>query len=472
MELLWVGPERGAVRDLVEAQMTALGYARHEWRRVGSVEEALTVSDTPSAAWRLVAVGDVVLLRRYDLSAITAGAPPDARRLVLDAPSSSETSRVWRCVGASAGDSAFFATRACDAEHGTPVAEPGAEYAFRWSLAGGPPTSDAEDAALAALARPEPPLSPPARHLSFWGGFADTCPHFLERVIRGATRGVNFDRSVTFVSVFPNRLPLELGAGDGDLRVAFSGEVYSQDASAFDLNLIMEATDAARRTVCCPLFSYFAYHCSGMSAGFNSWPLLARPRPRPPAPRPLFCATTVSNPNGAERNRFIEKLAAAAAVAARTQHGRVAQHGRLDSMGAVLNNCGGRRLSRGTAGRAELGAYRFVVCFENTFASHYLTEKLLEAWVAGAVPIYGGASMAREWLNPDAFLQLEDASEAGMDRLVARVLELDADPVAYEAMRALPLLRGPGAPAPLSVEGMAEAAAAVLATRAGNPRTN
>jgi hypothetical protein len=466
MELLWVGPERGAERDLVEAQMTALGYARHEWRRVGSVEEALTVSDTPSAAWRLVAVGDVVLLRRYDLSAVTAGAPPDARRLVLDAAAaagSSETSGGWRRVGASAGDSRLFATRACAAEPGLPgaetAAEPGAEYAFRWSLAGGPPTSDAEDAALAALARAEPPLSPPARHLSFWGGFADTCPHFLERVIRGATRGAIPDGGrVTFVSVFPNRLPLGLGADDGGLRVAFSGEVYSQDASAFDLNLIMEATDAARRTVCCPLFSYFAYHCSGMSAGFNSWPLLARPRPRPPAPRPRFCATTVSNPNGAERNRFIEKLAAAAA--ARTQHGRV------DSMGAVMNNCGGRRLPHGAAGRAELGAYRFVVCFENTFASHYLTEKLLEAWVAGAVPIYGGASMAREWLNPDAFLQLEDASEAGMDRLVARVMELDADPVAYEAMRALPLLRGPGAPAPLSVEGMAEAAAAVLATRA------
>ena len=441
--LIWAGGSGD--RALAEGQFAALGYAACEWRASASLPEALAAAAGLRApGWTLVAAGDVMLLRRYDADAVAASAPPGAGLLLLDlaapsggpAPSGVGPSPVdWRAAGPDPGACRLFAVRRGGG--GSPA------FAFRLSLAGGPSTESVEEEALDRLSRREPPRDPPSQHLHFWAGFGESDPRFLDRLLLLAASPGASRRPATFVSVFPNRPP-HPPVDAARLRVAFSGEVYSQDPALFDLSLSMEATDPARRVVCCPLFSYFAYHCG--STGFNAWPMLMRPRP--PSPKPLFCAATVSNPAGAERNRFFAKLNAAK---------------RVDGLGGALNNCGGRRLPRGAEGRAQLAAYRFVLCFENTLSPRYLTEKLLEAWVAGAVPIYGGAAMAREWLDPAAFLWLEDGSEAAMDRLVARVLALDADPGAYEAVRARPLLREPRVPRELSVEGIAAAAGLALA---------
>jgi hypothetical protein len=70
-----------------------------------------------------------------------------------------------------------------------------------------------------------------------------------------------------------------------------------------------------------------------------------------------------------------------------------------------------------------------------------MTEKLANAWLGGAIPIYWGARKAQTWLNPRAFLQLPDEpTMADMHELVWRVAELDNDPAAYAAMHREPLI--------------------------------
>ena len=112
--------------------------------------------------------------------------------------------------------------------------------------------------------------------------------------------------------------------------------------------------------------------------------------------------------------------------------------------------------------------YKFVITFENSQATGYITEKLLSAKLAGAVPIYWGAPEIVEMFNPDAFVfcdvDLRDFDFANYNREVGgdkyavqdrvrelygdkfgacidRVRELDTDSAAFERVRAAPLLR-------------------------------
>lgn len=51
--------------------------------------------------------------------------------------------------------------------------------------------------------------------------------------------------------------------------------------------------------------------------------------------------------------------------------------------------------------------YWFNVCFENDLYPGYVTEKVLEAWIAGTVPLYWGIDKGGI-LNPDAMINLND----------------------------------------------------------------
>ena len=58
-----------------------------------------------------------------------------------------------------------------------------------------------------------------------------------------------------------------------------------------------------------------------------------------------------------------------------------------------------------------LQQFKFMICFENTASPNYLSEKILNAWIGGTIPIYWGAANSIKWLNPKAFLYLEDDSD-------------------------------------------------------------
>jgi len=51
--------------------------------------------------------------------------------------------------------------------------------------------------------------------------------------------------------------------------------------------------------------------------------------------------------------------------------------------------------------------YWFSVCFENDLYPGYVTEKALEAWIAGTIPLYWGLDSG-QILNPKAIVNLYD----------------------------------------------------------------
>lgn len=67
--------------------------------------------------------------------------------------------------------------------------------------------------------------------------------------------------------------------------------------------------------------------------------------------------------------------------------------------------------------------YRFAIAFENTRVPGYVSEKIMHAFAAGAVPIYWGAPDVTRYFNPRAFINAADFSSH--EELAAYVQKVD-----------------------------------------------
>lgn len=212
----------------------------------------------------------------------------------------------------------------------------------------------------------------------------------------------------------------------GVFYVHTSGEPFYHDPAAHDVSLVPDLRCARRRIAPHTLagnhwhvqFRYFP-HAQRCFDG--------RPRGLPLDQR-AFAAFVVTNGKPQQaRVRFFHKLSRELKP--------------VHSCGRYANNVGFTPPGgEGTEAYLDfLGQFKFVLCFENTQQPWYMTEKIMNAYMAGCVPIYWGCPQARDILNPGAFLCLQDDGEAAMDDLVSRVRALDADPAAWEAMHRTPL---------------------------------
>ena len=135
-------------------------------------------------------------------------------------------------------------------------------------------------------------------------------------------------------------------------------------------------------------------------------------------PKSGFCCFVVSNTVGgmAERRQQVFQ--------------RVNAWQRVDSAGSLLNNTG-YRAPRGPAFLDWIARYKFMICVENSNAPGYVTEKALQASLAGAMPIYEGAGLAL--FSPDAVV------DAAAPDFLEQLQRLDRDAGEYERRRQLEL---------------------------------
>jgi hypothetical protein len=111
----------------------------------------------------------------------------------------------------------------------------------------------------------------------------------------------------------------------------------------------------------------------------------------------------------------------------------------VDSWGRCLNNRDGAAFTRAEDGsnfaatldskHIILSAYKFVLAFENSIQTDYVTEKLFDAFETGAVPVYFGAPNVVDYIPGEG--SYIDASRHS-PRQLARLLDfLDANKTAY-----------------------------------------
>lgn len=128
-----------------------------------------------------------------------------------------------------------------------------------------------------------------------------------------------------------------------------------------------------------------------------------------------WCAFTVSNPSNFMRNSAFQQL---------NSLKRVHSYGKL-----FMND---NSLAKATEGRYWRDAkiefflkhpHKFMMAYENAPSKYYCTEKLMDAFLVGSLPIYWGDPRVKEDWNQEAFINVNDFGNDGVVGFIKRLNE-------------------------------------------------
>lgn len=85
-----------------------------------------------------------------------------------------------------------------------------------------------------------------------------------------------------------------------------------------------------------------------------------------------------------------------------------------------------------------LEPYVFNLCFENSMFPGYYTEKIVQAWAAGTIPLYFSDTLVKSDFNKAAFLNRNDFPT--LSAFLSAVKDVLASPERQEAIWRQPLL--------------------------------
>lgn len=113
-------------------------------------------------------------------------------------------------------------------------------------------------------------------------------------------------------------------------------------------------------------------------------------RRAPGEPRSQFCSFVYSNPQASPiRSEFFKQLSL---------------YKKIDSGGKYMNNVGGPVPNKYLFEKN----YKFSIAFENVSHAGYTTEKLMQAFAAGGIPIYWGDPLICNMFNKKSFINVMD----------------------------------------------------------------
>ena len=149
-----------------------------------------------------------------------------------------------------------------------------------------------------------------------------------------------------------------------------------------------------------------------------------------------FCAFVVSNFMHFDRITFYKKLS---------------KYKKVDSFGPIFNNASIpeeliKKYKSNSTNHQEKRCtynfnlvnqelfrdYKFVICFENSYADDYITEKLPNVMMANSIGIYRGAKNISEFFNTKSFINYDDYGN--YNKMIEKIIELDKDDNKYQAM--------------------------------------
>lgn len=208
--------------------------------------------------------------------------------------------------------------------------------------------------------------------------------------------------------------------GPARAHIWFTGENVRPPAASWDGYLSFDLDPLDGRNAYLPLWWYSVGLLGQASSIFSSaaptWQELAGGRPQSER-RPRFACAFINNP---------EPMRMHAITALRNV-------GQVDVFGSAV----GRPVSDKAVVASE---YRYVLCFENDIYPGYVTEKPIEAWATGAVPLWRGSDPAG-YLNPEAMVNAADYSD--LQGFADAVAHIDDEDGLWPSMASHPLLAKP-----------------------------
>ncbi|AMQ57490.1 glycosyltransferase family 10 domain-containing protein [Algoriphagus sanaruensis] len=138
-------------------------------------------------------------------------------------------------------------------------------------------------------------------------------------------------------------------------------------------------------------------------------------------PKSKFCCFVASNGGAKERNKIFEKLSL---------------YDLVDSGGKVMNNVGGP-----VPNKIEfMRPYKFCIAYENSSYPGYVTEKIMDCFIAGCIPIYWGSPCIERDFNPGRIINRHDFDSD--EAMIQRIQELNENEEAYQDFIKQPIFNG------------------------------
>ena len=96
--------------------------------------------------------------------------------------------------------------------------------------------------------------------------------------------------------------------------------------------------------------------------------------------------------------------------------------------GKAFNNVGGRVIDK----IKFLSSYKFSFSLENSEGDGYISEKIIDSFLAGTIPIYYGNYMVDEYINPKTFILIR--SERDIKSKIEYIKKIDNDDKLYHSI--------------------------------------
>lgn len=189
------------------------------------------------------------------------------------------------------------------------------------------------------------------------------------------------------------------------IRIFFTGECQTPDFNECDYAIGFDRLHFGDRYARIPLYNIFQYKSEYKSLRTR------KPLTKENVEGRGFCSFVVSNCFAQDKRAIFFDM--------------LSEYKQVTSGGRYKNNIGGSVKDK----KAFLGQYKFNIAFENCSHNGYATEKIMEAFAAGVVPIYYGDPRIAEDFNPKAFINAHDYPT--FEAMIERIKEIDADDELY-----------------------------------------
>jgi len=125
---------------------------------------------------------------------------------------------------------------------------------------------------------------------------------------------------------------------------------------------------------------------------------------------PKNICVVISNPEGSQRNHFLEKLE---------------QKIPIDYLGNYKNNAPKLDYVYNTEEfRNRIKEYKCIISMENSTGDTYITEKITHGFLSGIIPIYWGSPRISDYFNENRFINIESMDEEYLNKKIERIIEI------------------------------------------------
>ena len=129
--------------------------------------------------------------------------------------------------------------------------------------------------------------------------------------------------------------------------------------------------------------------------------------------RKKFCGAVISNCSAIFRLDFIHQLN---------------KYKKVDMGGKCQNNINESVIDK----VAFLSGYKFSIAIENSDGDGYLSEKIVDSFLAGTIPIYYGDYLLDEFINPKSFILIK--GEQDIEKKIEYIKKIDEDDDLYRSI--------------------------------------